>query len=117
MPHHMSPTVRECIEACQSCQQICLESVNHCLERGGKHAEADHIRMLLACAEICATSARLMLLGSPHHPRVCDVCAEVCAACAEDCSRFDDEMMTRCADACRRCAESCREMASMETHG
>lgn len=113
MSHQMSPAVRECIERCQSCQQICLESVSHCLELGGKHAVPDHIRMLIACSEICATSASFMSVGSPHHLRVCGVCAEVCEACAEDCSRFDDEMMKRCADECRRCAESCRQMASM----
>jgi hypothetical protein len=80
---------------------------------GGAHAEPDHIRMLIACAEICATSARFMLLGSQHHGRTCEVCAEVCAACAADCATLgDDEMMQRCADECRRCAESCRQMAS-----
>lgn len=79
---------------------------------GGKHATPDHIQMLIACAEICDTSARFMLLGSQHHTRTCEVCAEVCEACAEDCERFEDDLMKRCADACRRCAASCREMAA-----
>ena len=112
MPHQMSDAMQECIDRCQSCQAICLESVGRCLDLGGKHADADHIRMLIACAEVCDTSARFMLLGSEHHPRTCEVCAEVCEACAKDCEQFgDDEMMQRCADTCRRCAESCREMA------
>jgi hypothetical protein len=112
MPHQIDPRVQECIDRCQSCEEICLETVTHCLKLGGKHAAADHISMLLACAEICDTSARFMLLGSKHHPRACDVCAEVCEACAKDCERFDDdETMQRCADICRRCAESCRQMA------
>jgi hypothetical protein len=81
---------------------------------GGEHAAADHIRRLIACAEICDTSARFMLLGSDHHARTCGVCAEVCAACAADCDRLsDDEMMQRCADVCRRCAESCRQTAGV----
>lgn len=113
MPHHMSATMQECIDRCQSCQEICLESVGHCLELGGKHAAPDHIRMLMACAEICDTSARFMMMGSPFHSRTCEVCAEVCAACAKDCEQLgDDEMMMRCADICRRCAESCRQMAT-----
>jgi hypothetical protein len=112
MPHQMTGPMQECIDRCQSCEEICLESVNHCLQLGGKHAEADHIRMLIACAEICDTSARFMLLGSKHHARACDVCSEVCDACAKDCERFDDETMQRCADICRRCAESCRQMAA-----
>jgi hypothetical protein len=110
--HQMSDAMQECIDRCQSCQAICLESVGHCLELGGKQADAAHIRMLIACAEICDTSARFMLLGSEHHARTCEVCADVCEACAKDCEQFgDDEMMQRCADMCRRCAESCREMA------
>jgi hypothetical protein len=105
--------MQECIDRCQSCQESCLESVGHCLQLGGDHAEPDHIRLLIACAEICDTSARFMLLGSKHHVRTCDVCADVCDDCAKDCARFtDDEMMQRCADVCRRCAESCRQMAA-----
>lgn len=110
MAHH-DPQMHDCIDRCQNCQESCLEAVNHCLEIGGEHAAADHISMLLACAEICDTSARFMLLGSAHQARTCEVCAEICDACAEDCERLgDDEMMQRCADACRRCAESCRQM-------
>ena len=111
MPHQMSDAMQECIDRCRSCQEICLESVGHCLELGGKHAAPEHIRLLMACAEICDTSARFMLLGSQHHQRTCEVCAEVCEACATDCEQFDDDMMRRCAEVCRRCAESCREMA------
>ena len=111
----MKAGMQECIDRCQSSEQICLESVQHCLKQGGKHAEADHIGMLFACAEICSTSARFMLLGSEHHTSTCGVCAEVCEACAVECDGFsDDEMMQQCADACRRCAESCREMAGMK---
>jgi hypothetical protein len=109
MPHHIDPRVQECIDRCQTCQETCLESVNHCLLLGGTHAEAKHIRALLACAEICDTAARFMLLASPHHNRACELCAEVCEACAKDCERLgDDETMQRCAEACRRCAEACR---------
>jgi hypothetical protein len=111
MPHHMSDQMQDCIDHCQGCQETCLEMIGHCLELGGEHAEADHIRMLMACAEICDTSARFMLLESPHHVATCGVCADVCEACAADCDRFDDETMARCADECRRCAAICRQMA------
>lgn len=105
--------MQECIDRCQTCLETCLETVQHCLKRGGKHAEAAHISTLLACAEICDTSARFMLLGSDVHGRVCEVCAEVCEACAVSCERTgDDETMQACADECRRCAESCQQMAT-----
>ena len=111
MPYHNSAAMQECIDRCQSCQESCLESVAHCLQKGGKHAAAEHIGLLTACAEICDTSARFMLLGSTFHTRIGEVCAEICDACAKDCDRLgDDEMMQACAETCRRCAESCRQM-------
>ena len=106
--------MRSCIAECQSCHSVCLETVIHCLEMGGKHAEPAHIRLLLDCADICATSADFMLRGSPLHGRTCGVCAEVCEQCARSCEMMgDDPMMQQCAAACRSCAQSCREMASM----
>jgi hypothetical protein len=111
MPHHVSTEMRRCIDECVSCHEVCLEAVTHCLEKGGEHARADHIRLLLDCVQICQTSADYMLRGSEFHTRVCEVCADVCERCAKDCDRFDDEVMRRCAEECRRCAESCRQMA------
>jgi len=109
-----SQDMQQCIQNCQDCHDICLETVAYCLTKGGKHAEAAHIRLLLDCAEICQTSANFMVRGSSLHPQTCGVCAEVCERCAEDCERFgDDATMRECADMCRRCAESCRKMAAM----
>lgn len=108
----VSPKMRECIQECNSCHDICLESVTYCLEMGGEHARPDHIRMLLDCAEICQTSANFMLRTSNFHTRTCDVCAVVCERCAEECERFsNDAMMQQCAQSCRSCAQSCHEMA------
>ncbi len=107
--------MEECIQACTNCHHICLETISHCLQMGGKHAESNHIRLLLDCAQICQTSADFMLRGSDLHPRTCGVCAEVCERCADDCERVDpnDTQMRACADVCRRCAASCRQMVGM----
>ena len=113
--HQTSGSMQQCIDECLNCHSICLETVTHCLQKGGPHAEANHIRLLLDCVEICQTSANFMLRGSDLHTRTCAVCAEVCQRCAEDCERIDpnDSMMKACADACRRCAESCERMATI----
>jgi hypothetical protein len=106
--------MEQCIQNCLDCHRICLELVTHCLQLGGKHAEASHIRLLLDCAQVCATSADFMIRGSDLHGHTCGACAEVCARCAEDCQRMaeGDELMLRCAEVCRRCAQSCRQMAA-----
>lgn len=106
--------MRGCIQECQGCHEVCLETVAHCLEMGGEHADPEHIGLLLDCAEVCQTSANFMLRGSALHPYTCEVCAEICEACADSCEQFsDDAMMQHCAEVCRRCAASCREMAGL----
>lgn len=105
--------MQQCINECLNCYSVCLQTVTHCLQMGGKHAEASHIQLLLACAEICQTSANFMLLGSDLHTRMCGVCAEVCEQCATSCEQMGNEaQMQTCAEACSRCAESCRRMAN-----
>lgn len=108
----MSTEMQQCIKDCEECAGICLETVQYCLEKGGEHANPEHIRLLQICAEICRTSAFFMHVGSDQHPQVCGACAEVCEACAASCEQFgDDAQMKRCAEICRRCAESCYAMA------
>ena len=114
MPHSISQPMRQCIQNCTDCHNICVETAAHCLQMGGKHAEAEHMRLLLDCASICRTSADFMLRSSDLHPQVCGVCADVCERCEQSCAQFaDDEQMRACAEECRRCAESCRQMAAM----
>jgi hypothetical protein len=107
----MNEAMRECIRNCVDCHSVCLQSVTDCLEIGGKHAEAGHIRLLLDCAAICQTSADFMLRDSDLHTKTCAVCAEICQQCAEACERFDDARMQACATTCRQCAASCWQMA------
>jgi hypothetical protein len=83
---------------------------NHCLEAGGKHVEPQHFRLMLACAEMCRTSAAMMLITTPNHKQTCRICAEICMDCAESCEQVGD--MDECVDACRACAETCQKMAA-----
>ena len=105
-------SMQDCITNCLDCHSVCLATIVHCLEKGGGHAAPEHIRLMQDCAQICITSADLMLRGSPMHQMMCRICADICAACADDCSKLaDDEAMVLCAETCRRCAQSCAEMA------
>jgi hypothetical protein len=109
--HHIDARMQRCIDNCLACYSTCLSmAMGHCLEMGGAHTEKKHFTLMMACAEICRTSAHFMLIGSPHHAHVCAECDEICAQCAEDCERVGD--MAECVAACRKCAESCREMAA-----
>ena len=104
--------MERCISACLDCHRICLETMAHCFQRGGRHTDARHIRLFSDCTEICQTSAHFMLRGSDLHYQTCAVCASVCDRCADACGAFqDDAEMQRCEQACRRCADSCRSMS------
>ncbi|MBN8872117.1 MAG: four-helix bundle copper-binding protein [Rhodospirillales bacterium] len=108
---HLSPEMRACIEACLRCHSTCLSmAMGHCLEQGGAHTDPEHLRLMMACAEICQTSANMMLIGTPHHRHTCRECAEICEECARSCQQLDG--MEACVEDCRRCAESCAKMAA-----
>jgi hypothetical protein len=109
----MSPELRECIDNCFRCHEICIETAGHCLRMGGAHAGADHQRILSDCAQACLTSAHFMLHRSNFHNRYCGLCADVCKACADSCEALaqGDQLMNKCIQACRTCEASCRRMA------
>jgi len=108
--------MQSCIDVCTECHQACVRAARACLEMGGRHAAADHVRTMLDCAQICSTSADFMLRGSDLHTSTCRACAEICRACADSCDEIGGEEMSQCAEVCRRCAESCERMAGTDHH-
>ncbi len=110
---HSVEAMQACIKACCHCHKVCLQTaMNHCLEAGGKHVEAEHFRLTMNCAEICQTSANFQLSGSVFHQQLCGVCAAICEACAIDCEKIGG--MAECVQACQECAESCRGMSATQ---
>lgn len=106
-----SDEVRECLKDCLDCYQTCTETTTKCLKMGGKHAENEHLNLLMDCARMCNTNADFILRNSTYYPQTCGITADICDECADTCDRFEDDFMKECASVCRRCAESCREMA------
>lgn len=105
-------TMQPCVDACNHCHATCLHTAMvHCLDLGGKHVEAEHFRLMMSCAEVCQTSANLLLSGSPSHAQFCGICADICEACAQSCEAIGD--MEECVKACRDCAASCQKMLAM----
>lgn len=108
---HLSAEMRACLEECLRCHSTCLGmAMNHCLEAGGKHVEPEHFKLMMACAEMCQTSANMMLIGTRHHAHTCRECAEICRECAQSCETVGG--MEECVAQCRRCAEHCEKMAT-----
>lgn len=102
--------IQRCIQDCLTTYGICLQmSMNACLDQGGRHADPEHFRLMVACSDICRTTANFLLGSSPHFRPVCAACAHVCEACARSCAQRPG--LEECAKACGKCAESCRDMA------
>jgi hypothetical protein len=105
--------MQDCIDECNACHDICQETLVHCLRKGGKHAEAGHIRLLIDCAEVCKLSAGFMLRNSNLHGETCRTCSVICEMCSQSCHQMaeEDARMKACADQCSSCASSCDLMA------
>ena len=95
--------------ACLDCRRECSTmAMTHCLPRAGKHAEQEHMALMLNCASLCQTTADFLSAESSLHTEVCQVCATVCGACAQSCAQLDG--MQSCEQACRECERSCRQL-------
>jgi hypothetical protein len=105
--------MQACMELCWECRHACQVTLyGHCLEKGGRHVEAAHVRLMADCIQICQAAADFMSRGSALHNAVCRACAEVCEACSKSCRAIGGSEMESCADVCAHCAESCRRMAA-----
>lgn len=105
--------MKKCIDECESCHRMCLETVRYCLEKGGQHVAPEHLGLLIDCAEMCQTNANFMIRSSDVHHITCRACADICTKCAESCEAMaSDAQMKQCAERCRACAKSCKQMAA-----
>ena len=107
--------MQECMELCMECADTCQKTLyEHCLPMGGKHAEANHVKLMTDCIKACQTAADFMSRNSKYHAYQCEACAEICEACAKSCEKIGGKEMEKCAEICRACADSCREMGKMK---
>ena len=106
--------MQECIKLSWECRARCQNALySYCLPKGGRHAEAEYVKLMTDCIQACQVAADFMSRDSRLHTSECAACADVCDACAQSCGRLGDAEMKRCADICRRCAEACRKMSKM----
>ncbi|MEU0058693.1 four-helix bundle copper-binding protein [Streptomyces sp. NPDC006334] len=109
----MSKEMRDCLDACMVCHNMCEETMNSCMQMGGQaQMQGMVMRALMDCSETTRMCADMMMRRSPMAAEMCALCARACDLCAEACMSVPgDQQMMRCAEACRRCADMCRAMA------
>lgn len=100
--------IQDCIEQCWKCRHHCQTDLyTYCLQQGDEHVEAEHVKLMTDCIQICQVSADFMTRQSHFHEVTCRACMEICTACAKSCR---DIGMNDCAETCQACADSCAKM-------
>lgn len=99
------------LQDCTACHDVCLETMDYCLTRGGDFAEPSFQRLVADCAQICRTTADFVTRGSEFFAAAAALCVEVCERCENACERLGDAQLVECAEACRAASATCREIA------
>ena len=106
-----------CIEACFDCAQACTACADDCLSEDNVAEMAKCIRTDLDCADICATTGRVVSRQTEYDANITraivEACAQACKTCGDECERHGEHGMEHCrvcAEACRRCEQACREL-------
>jgi hypothetical protein len=107
-----SVNMHECIDNCLEASKVCQSCLQHCLSLGGKHAQPEHISLLLETAEICHVTATFMLATSKFTHELAGVCSRVCDAAAQSLNEMDpeDPHMVKCMTICKKTADACRNL-------
>lgn len=68
------------------------------------------------CADVCATTGRIVSRQTEYDANVTrailEACVAACTACGDECEAHGEQMQhcAVCAQNCRSCAEACREL-------
>lgn len=104
------------IDALIACAEACTACADACLSEGMVAELAKCIRTNMDCADICATTARVLSRHTGYDANISrtllDVCAMACRSCAQECGRHAEafEHCRICAQACQDCEQACRDL-------
>lgn len=104
------------VAAASECVAVCTTCADACLEEDDPSSMRACIRNNQDCADICATTARLIARPGTQDAATLraqlEACAAICRACADECASHADRMehCRVCAEVCGTCADACDRM-------
>ncbi|GIM71900.1 four-helix bundle copper-binding protein [Actinoplanes auranticolor] len=104
------------VDALLACSEACTACADACLSEDMVAELTKCIRTNLDCADICATTARVLSRHTGYDANISrtllEACATACQACGDECASHADmhEHCRVCADACRTCEQACRDL-------
>jgi hypothetical protein len=109
------------IDTLLACSQACTACADACLGEDMVAELTKCIRTDLDCADICATTARVLSRHTGYDANISrsllEACATACRACGDECAGHADmhEHCRICADTCRACERTCRDLLASIT--
>jgi hypothetical protein len=107
----------ECIAACSDCATTCTLCADDCLSEGNVAELVKCIRLNLDCADICATTGRVVSRQTEYDANLTgaalEACIAACRSCGEECRGHAEQGMEHCricADECDRCRQACEAL-------
>ena len=104
------------IDATIVCSQACTACADACLSEPDVAASTRCIRDDLDCADICATTSRVLSRHTGYDARltraVLQACIQACNTCADSCGEHRDHHphCATCEQACRDCERACKAL-------
>lgn len=107
-----------CIDECLTCAQACTACADACLSEPDDQLPMLRkcIRSNEDCADMCATTARILSRHTGYDANityaVLQACATVCRSCGDECETHAarHEHCRICAQVCRRCEHACQDL-------
>lgn len=109
-------TLAATIDALQDCVVACTADVDADLSEQHLHDLVKCIRLCLDCADVCATTAAVIIRQTEFDSNairpLLEACATTCRISGDECERHAHlhEHCRLCAEASRRCERACREL-------
>ena len=106
----------DAIGAITSCADTCTACADACLAEDKVADLRRCIRLNLDCAEVCRSTATILLRQTEPDVAVLraavEACEQACRSCGDECDNHAEmhEHCRVCAEACRKCADACRQL-------
>jgi hypothetical protein len=104
------------IDALIACSEACTACADACLSEDMVADLTKCIRTDMDCADICATTARVLSRHTGYDANISrsllEACATACKACGDECQQHAEmhEHCRICAEACRTSEAACRDL-------
>ena len=108
------------IEACFDCAQTCTACADACLAEDDVVELRRCIATDLNCADLCATTGRVLSRQTDYEDlvtqRALEACIRACVVCADECDKHAQHHphCAVCAEVCRVCAAACTKLLNEE---